>query len=108
MSEENNEISIQPGDGEERIVIPDENGDEHLYEVLFTFDHPEDEEKSYIVVAAEGDQENEEAEEVEVHAFRFEEDDNDELSLFPIETDEEWDMVEELLRTFADEDDEVQ
>ena len=26
----------------ERIIIPDENGDEHLFEVLFTFDSRSD------------------------------------------------------------------
>ncbi|GEL06800.1 DUF1292 domain-containing protein [Salisediminibacterium halotolerans] len=99
---------IRPAEEEERIVIPDENGNEHLYEVLFTFDHPEIEDRSYIVVAAEGDQEDDESEEVEVHAFIYTEDENDELSLFPIESDEEWEMVEELLRTFAAEEDEVE
>ena len=33
----------------ERIIIPDENGEEHLFDVLFSFDVDETE-KSYIVV----------------------------------------------------------
>lgn len=84
----------------ERIVIPDENGDEHLFEVLFTFD-VDATEKSYIVVTPEGSQSDDE-EEVEVHAFLYEEDEQGEMTLFPIESDEEWEMVEELLNTFAD------
>lgn len=86
----------------ERIIIPDENDEEHLFEVLFTFDLDETN-QSYIAVVPV---EQEDEEEVEVYAFRYEEkggDDND-LALFPIETDHEWDMVEEMLHTLADEE----
>lgn len=89
-------------DEKERIVIPDENGEEHLFEVLFTFDADETE-QSYIAVVPV---EQKDDEEVEVYAFRYEEkdaDDND-LSLFPIESDEEWEMVEEMLNTLADQE----
>ncbi|WP_284139678.1 DUF1292 domain-containing protein [Virgibacillus sp. LDC-1] len=86
----------------ERIIIPDENGEEHLFEVLFTFDVDETK-QSYIAVAP-AEQANDE--EVEVYAFRYEEkegDDND-LSLFPIESDDEWEMVEEMINTLAEEE----
>ena len=53
----------------ERIIIPDENGEEHLFDVLFSFDVDETE-KSYIVVVP-SDQVYED--EVEVYAFRYEE-----------------------------------
>jgi uncharacterized protein YrzB (UPF0473 family) len=91
----------QPGD-DDRIVIPDENGDEHLFQVLFTFD-VDATGNSYMVLAPEGSNESED-EEIEVHAFRYEEPEGGDLSLYPIETDEEWNMVEELLNTFAEED----
>lgn len=89
-------------DEKERIVIPDENGEEHLFEVLFTFDADESE-QSYIAVVPV---EQKDDEEVEVYAFRYEEKDtdDDDLSLFPIESDEEWEMVEEMLNTLADEE----
>lgn len=88
----------------ERIIIPDENGEENLFEVLFTFDVDNTNQSYLAVVPAE----QTEDEEVEVYAFRYEEKDNDEndLSLFPIESDEEWEMVEEMLHTLADEEDE--
>lgn len=87
----------------ERIIIPDENGDEHLFEVLFTFD-VDDTEQSYIAVVPV---EQAEDEEVEVYAFRYEEKESDEdLSLFPIEDDAEWEMVEEMLQTLAEEEEE--
>ncbi|MBU5466481.1 DUF1292 domain-containing protein [Virgibacillus sp. MSJ-26] len=87
----------------ERIIIPDENGEEHLFEVLFTFD-VDDTEQSYLAVVPV---EQKDGEEIEVYAFRYEEKENDgdDLALFPIETDEEWDIVEEMLNTLADEED---
>lgn len=89
-------------DEKERIIIPDENGEEHLFEVLFTFDVDKTN-QSYIAVVPV---EQAEDEEVEVYAFRYEEKDNDEedLSLFPIESDEEWEIVEEMLHTLAEEE----
>ncbi|TQS74641.1 DUF1292 domain-containing protein [Ornithinibacillus gellani] len=90
-------------DEKERIIIPDENGEEHLFEVLFTFDVDETK-HSYIAVVPV---EQKDDDEVEVYAFRYEEKDKDEndLALFPIETDEEWELVEEMLNTLADEED---
>lgn len=87
---------------EERIIIPDENGEEHLFEVLFTFD-VEENNASYIAVVPVEQGEDEE-EEQEVFAFRYEEQENeDDFALFQIETDEEWDLVEEMLNTLIDE-----
>lgn len=85
----------------ERIIVPDENGDEHLFDVLFTFDVDETE-QSYIVLVPAGE-ENDDAEEVEVYAFRYEEkgEKEDDLELHAIESDKEWDMVEEMLNTFT-------
>lgn len=86
----------------ERIIIPDENGEEHLFDVLFTFD-VDHTNKSYLVAIPS---EQAEAEEVEVFAFRYEESekDEDDLTLFQIETDEEWEMIEEMLATFTEEE----
>lgn len=95
-----------PLEEKERIIIPDEDGEEHLFEVLFTFDVDQTEQSYIAVVPVEQKDEDE----VEVYAFRYEEkekDDND-LSLFAIESDEEWDMVEEMLNTLADEEDKDQ
>jgi uncharacterized protein YrzB (UPF0473 family) len=91
-------------ESKERIIIPNEKGEEHLFEVLFTFDVDETN-KSYVVVIPVGEEYDEE-EEVEVFAFRYEEtgDKEDDLELHAIETDEEWEMVEEMLNTFTPED----
>lgn len=85
----------------ERIIIPDENGEEHLFEVLFKFDVDQTG-HSYIAVVPV---EQQESEEVEVFAFRYEEKEEEEdLALFQIETDDEWEMVEEVLNTLTDEE----
>ncbi|MBM7541713.1 MULTISPECIES: DUF1292 domain-containing protein [Amphibacillus] len=85
----------------ERIIIPDENGEEHLFEVLFTFD-VEQNNQSYLAVVPV---EQTDDEEQEVFAFRYEaKESEDDLALFAIESDEEWDMVEEMLNTLIDED----
>ncbi|MBM7597860.1 uncharacterized protein YrzB (UPF0473 family) [Virgibacillus halotolerans] len=87
----------------ERIIIPDEHGEENLFEVLFTFDVDETNQSYLAVVPAEQTDD----EEVEVYAFRYEEKGKeDDLALFPIDTDEEWEMVEEMLHTLADEEEE--
>lgn len=87
----------------ERIIIPDENDEEHLFETLFTFDVDETNQSYVAVVPVEQSDD----EEIEVYAFRYEmegEDEND-LVLFPIESDDEWDLVEEMLQTIAEEED---
>ena len=81
-------------DGHEHITIIDEEGNEVLHEVLFTFDS---EDPAGIP----------EGEEVELQAFSYvEAEDGTEGDLLPIETDEEWDMIEEVLNTFLDEEEE--
>lgn len=89
-------------EAKERIIIPDENGEEHLFEVLVTFDLAETK-KTYIAVLPV---EQTDDEEVELFVFRYEIKDNDEndLALFPIDDDEEWEMVEETLHTLTDEE----
>ncbi|WP_138415631.1 DUF1292 domain-containing protein [Aquibacillus sediminis] len=90
-----------PLEEKERIIIPGDNGEEHLFEVLFTFDVDQTG-HSYIAVVPV-DQKDEE--EVEVFAFRYEDKANeDDLALFQIESEEEWEMVEEMLNTLQDEE----
>ncbi|GGE43059.1 UPF0473 protein [Pullulanibacillus camelliae] len=88
---------------QERIIIPDEEGEEHLFDILFTFDVDETG-KSYMVVQPVESSEEDEEDEAEVFGFRYEDVDG-EFNLYPIETDEEWDIVEEMLNTFADNED---
>lgn len=91
--------------GENNITVVDENGNEQLCEVLFTFDS-EEFGKSYVLYYPVGAEEDEE-EEIEIHASSFTPtEDGQDGELMPIESDEEWDMIEEMLETFLAEQDE--
>lgn len=86
----------------EYITILDEEGNESLYEILFTFES-EDFNKSYVLVYPAGTIEDED---VELQAFSYVEAESGEAgALEPIETDAEWDMVEEVLNTFLSDED---
>ncbi|WP_172189373.1 DUF1292 domain-containing protein [Lentilactobacillus kribbianus] len=90
---------------QQQITIADENGDETLYDVLFTF-QSEDYNRSYILVYPTGKDEDEE---IEILAFALPEGDNPSDpkggELEAIESDEEWDMIESVLNTFLNGDD---
>lgn len=89
--------------GENNITVVDEQGNEQLCEVLFTFDS-EEFGKSYVLYYPIGAEDDDE-EDIEIHASAFipNEEGEDDGELMPIETDEEWDMIEEMLNTFLDE-----
>ncbi len=91
--------------GENNITVVDNEGNEQLCEVLFTFDS-EEFGKSYVLYYPVGeDEENEE--EIEIHASAFiPNEDGSDGELMPIETDKEWDLVEEMLNTFLEEEEE--
>ncbi len=80
----------------EVITIPDEEGGEEAFEVIMTFE-VDDGRKYLMAVSAE----EEDVDEEEVFAFRYEENGED-LDLFLIEDDEEWEMVEEMFHTMLE------
>lgn len=82
----------------ERIIIPDEDGNEEVFEVLYKFDVPTTGNQYVMVVPVEGDPEVD-----EVYAFRYE-DDGDDIQLYLIEDDEEWEIVESTFQTLLDEE----
>lgn len=84
----------------DHITLINEEGEEVLYEILFTFESDEFE-KSYVLVFEAGHAEDEE---VELLAFSYEEDEDGEGSLEGIEDEAEWDMIEEVLDTFVEEE----
>ena len=82
-------------------VISDE-GKEVECEVLFTFES-DDFGKSYVLVYPAGVPEGDE---IELQAYSYVENaDGTEGDLEPIETEEEWDMIEEVLNTFIEDED---
>ena len=79
------------------FTVVDETGNEIEYEVVLTFTNPEDN-KSYVVYKLPGE-ENE-----EVFASVYDEKNTEGGNLQPIETEEEWDMLDEVLNAFLEEE----
>ncbi len=75
------------------IIITDDNGNEKEFGVLFTFNSDEFE-KSYVLYYDLGE------DEFEVYSSIYDE----EGHLYPVETKEEWDMIEEVFQAFMAED----
>lgn len=75
------------------LYVTDENGQEKRMVILFTFDSA-DYNAQYVVF------QDPESENQEVYASRYTEDGE----LIPIDSDEEWDMVEEVINTFAEDE----
>ncbi|MDO5457780.1 MAG: DUF1292 domain-containing protein [Atopococcus tabaci] len=89
-----------PEANEENFIMAfDEDGEEVKLNILFTF-HSEELDKSYVIVYEDQDESDEE---IELQAFSYEETSDQDGQLHAIETEEEWDMVEEVLATFIDE-----
>lgn len=92
-------------ENDDLITLVDDDGNEELYKVLFTFDS-KDYGKSYILLYP-ASAENDDEVDIQAYAYQPVEDGSDEVSegeLEQIEDDAEWDMVEEVLNTFLDDD----
>lgn len=81
---------------EKRLEVIDEHGDTQIYEIVLTF-HSDELSKSYVVYKEPGDSD-------EVFAASFNEEEKDGGQLSAIESDEEFDMIEEVLNTFLEDD----
>lgn len=79
------------------LYVTDEAGNEKRMEILFTFED-EDHGKKYVVFMDP----NEESDEVFASAY------DDEGVLLPVETDEEWQMIEEVIGAFQEDEDAVE
>ncbi|ALC89844.1 hypothetical protein AM500_08715 [Bacillus sp. FJAT-18017] len=88
--------------GDNQITVVDEDGKEQLYTILTTFDL-EEFGKSYVLYyPADADENGDD--EIEIHASAFVPGEEGKAGdLIPIETDEEWDRIEEILGAFLDE-----
>ncbi|MBD0381756.1 DUF1292 domain-containing protein [Paenibacillus sedimenti] len=87
----------------EIIYIPDDEGNEEEFEVIMKFEVDGSDKKYMMVVPLDGGDEETD----EVYAFRYEEDeDGEDLKLFTIDDEEEWNIVEETFNTLMAEYDE--
>lgn len=92
-------LNANPNTGEdfdepEIIYIPDEEGNEEEFEVIMKFEVDGSDSLYMMVVPVESDDEESD----EVYAFRYEED-GDDLKLYTIDNEEEWNIVEETFNT---------
>ncbi|MEF3303080.1 DUF1292 domain-containing protein [Paenibacillus sp. GYB003] len=88
-------------DEPEIIYIPDEEGNEEEFEVIMKFEVESGQfqgNKYMMVVPVEAGEEDEETD--EVYAFRYEED-GDDLQLYTIDNEDEWNEVEETFNTLV-------
>lgn len=76
-----------------KIIVTDENGKSVEMEIYFTF---EKDEKKYVVYFDP----SQEGEEIALYAAAY-----DDENLYPVESDEEWDMIDEVVAAFNEEQD---
>ena len=89
----------------ELITLVDEAGNEALYEILLTVDGEEEFAGKQYVLLYPADIDEESEEEVELMAYQYvEAEDGMEGELKQIETDAEWDMIDEVLNAFVAEE----
>jgi len=81
----------------ETMVVVDEAGEETLYDIVLTFENQEFQ-KHYVIYKLPGEDND------EVFASSYNPDSKDGGELKPIESDPEWDMIEEVLLAFTEED----
>lgn len=78
-----------------KIVITDNNGEENVFKILFTYEDEENGNK-YVMYYSEEDDE-------QIFASRYDDDDN---HLYDIEDPAEWERLEEVLEDFNMHDEE--
>ena len=87
------------------FTVLNDEGKEIVCEILFTFDS-DDYNKSYVVYYPVGAEHEDADGNVDLHVSAYVPSNNNEGGeLLPVETDAEWDMIEEVINTFlADEE----
>ena len=78
-------------DEDRKLVVVDEEGKEIEMEIILTFD---DKGKNYVVYYDPNDK----SEETPIYASIYDE----EGRLYPVETDEEWSMIDEVVNCYLD------
>ena len=85
---------------EDQLVFEDEQGNEVLCDIIFTY-HSEEFNKDYVFFAQNGSED--EDGKVEVGVASYIPKDNGIGELNAVESDEEWDMLEEVFNSYAEE-----
>ncbi len=86
---------------EELLTLFDEEENEVLYRKMLEFHHPGFN-KDYIILAEEGNFNDDDGEIELIPMINVPDENGDGGKFLPVETDEEWDMIEEIVNTQMD------
>ena len=89
----------------ELITLVDDQGNETLFEILLTIDGKEALGKYYVLLVPVNAEEDENGE-VEIQAYSFNENEDGtegELQPIPEDSEDEWNMIEEVFNTYMEE-----
>ncbi|MDY5061447.1 DUF1292 domain-containing protein [Staphylococcus simulans] len=100
MSEknQNQEAELQINNDEELLTLFDEEGNEVLYRKVLEFYHPEFD-KEYVILAEEGETSDDDDMIELIPMINVPDESGDGGKFLPVETEEEWDMIEEIVNT---------
>ncbi|AMY04634.1 DUF1292 domain-containing protein [Staphylococcus condimenti] len=100
MSEKNNnqDAELQINNDEELLTLYDEEGNEVLYRKVLEFYHPEFD-KEYVILAEEGESSDDDDMIELIPMINVPDEEGDGGKFLPVDTEEEWDMIEEVVNT---------
>lgn len=78
------------------ITLIDDDGKQRECEVLFTYNHPENG-KDYVVLYPIDQLDAPDDEPLDLFSYTYKVDENGQGELFPLESDEEYDMINEVI-----------
>lgn len=103
MSEQNHDAALEINNEEELLTLYDEEGNEVLYRKMLEFYHPGFE-KEYVILAEEGAEADDEDMIELIPMINVTDEDGDGGKFLPVESEEEWDMIEEVVNTELDDE----
>lgn len=104
MTHEHNHDHDHEHDQDDLITLVDDEGNEVLFRIHLTIDGQEQFGKDYVLLY---DASTPEGEEVELLAYAYDQvEGDDEGHLMEVETEEEWNMIEEVFNAFEEEGEE--
>jgi len=100
MFENNNnqDAELQINNDEELLTLYDEEGNEVLYRKVLEFYHPEFD-KEYVILAEEGESSDDDDMIELIPMINVPDEEGDGGKFLPVDTEEEWDMIEEVVNT---------
>ena len=98
MTEHNQDAELQINNEEEMLTLYDEEGNEVLYRKVLEFYHPEFD-KEYVILAEEGESSDDDDMIELIPMINVPDEEGDGGKFLPVDTEEEWDMIEEVVNT---------